>query len=54
MKNVKEKNILGIFRRVTKPQIQGIAKADSVILEGDILVLYGHNDDIHNLLKISR
>lgn len=51
MKNVKEKNILGIFRRVTKPQIQGVAKADSIIMEGDTLVLYGHNDDIQNMLK---
>ncbi|HNW77189.1 MAG TPA: TrkA family potassium uptake protein [Bacteroidales bacterium] len=51
MKDVKEKNILGIFRKVTKHQIQGVATADTVLHEGDIMVLYGHNDDIRKLLR---
>ncbi|MFH2142030.1 MAG: TrkA family potassium uptake protein [Bacteroidota bacterium] len=51
LENVKERNLLGIFRNVSKLQIQGIAKADTVLHENDIMVLYGRNDDIQNLLK---
>jgi len=51
IKNVREKNLIGILRNVSKLQIEGIATADTVLNEGDIMVLYGHNDDIHNLLS---
>lgn len=51
MKNVKERNLLGVFRDISKLQIQGIAKADTILHENDIMVLYGRNDDIRNLLK---
>ncbi|MBN1986426.1 MAG: hypothetical protein JW761_08990, partial [Prolixibacteraceae bacterium] len=51
MKNKKERNLLGIFRKVSKIEIQGIATANTVLQENDIMVLYGHNDNIQNLLK---
>lgn len=51
MKNVKEKTILGVFPGISKHQIQGIAKADTILYENDIMVLYGRNDDIQYLLK---
>lgn len=51
MKNVKERNILGIFRKVTKLQIEGVASAETLLNEGDIMVLYGHNEDIQDLLN---
>jgi trk system potassium uptake protein TrkA len=51
MKNVKERNLLGIFRKVTKLQIEGVASADTLLNEGDIMVLYGHNEDIQDLLN---
>ena len=51
MKKVKERNILGIFRKVSKLQIEGVASADTLLVEGDIMVLYGHNEDIQDLLK---
>lgn len=51
MKDTREKNILGILRKEPKLKIEGIATADTVLNEGDIMVLYGHNDDIKKLLK---
>ena len=51
MKSVKEKNIIGISKNASKLQIQGIAKADTILNEGDIMVLYGNNDDISDLIK---
>lgn len=51
MKDTREKNILGILRKESKLKIEGIATADTVLNEGDIMVLYGHNDDIKKLLK---
>ena len=52
IKNENEKKFLGIFKKTSKFQIQGIAKAETILDEDDILILYGHNDNIHNLLKI--
>ncbi len=51
MKTVKEKNQLDVFRNVPKLKIEGIAKAKTILNEGDIMVLYGHNKDIRNLLN---
>jgi trk system potassium uptake protein TrkA len=51
MKNIKELNLLGVFKRVAKLEIQGIATADTVLKEGDIMVLYGHKDNIDQLLR---
>ena len=51
MKSVKVNNIIGIPDNVTKLEIQGIARADTLLNEGDIMVLYGHNKDIRNLPK---
>jgi Trk K+ transport system NAD-binding subunit len=43
--------LLGVFKRAAKLEIQGIATADTVLKEGDIMVLYGHNDNIDQLLR---
>ena len=51
MKSVKEKNLSGILRNESKLEIQGIAKADTILNEGDIMVLYGNNDAIRDLIK---
>lgn len=51
MKSVKEKNPIGALRSVSKLKIQGIAKAETILNKEDIMVLYGHNDDISKLLK---
>ena len=42
---------LEIFKKTPKLQIEGVAKADTILNEGDIMVLYGHNDDISKLLN---
>jgi trk system potassium uptake protein TrkA len=51
MKSKKETNILGLFRKKTKLEIEGIATAETILYEGDIMVLYGHNEKIQELLK---
>ncbi|MBW6499969.1 MAG: TrkA family potassium uptake protein [Bacteroidales bacterium] len=51
LKNVKERNILGLFRKPAKPVIEGVATAQTMLYEGDVMVLYGHNDRISELLK---
>ena len=51
MKSVVEKNQIGVFRNTPKLQIQGVAKAETILNEGDIMVLYGSNKDIRTLLK---
>ncbi len=51
MKSVREKNKIGVFINAPKLQIQGIAKAETILNEGDIMVLYGNNKDIRSLLK---
>jgi len=52
MKNVKEKNIFGVFSKVAKLKIEGVTTANTLLNEDDIMVLYGHEDDINELLKI--
>jgi trk system potassium uptake protein TrkA len=51
MKNVKERTLFGVFSKVSKLQIEGVATAGTILDEGDIMVLYGHNEDIKDLLK---
>jgi trk system potassium uptake protein TrkA len=51
MKNVKEKGLFGLFKKTSKLHIEGVAKANTQLEEGDVMVIYGHNDDIYNLLK---
>ena len=51
MKSIKEENKIGIIKKSPKFQIEGIAKAETILNEGDIMVLYGTNKDIRSLLK---
>lgn len=51
MKSIKEENKIGIVKKSPKFQIEGIAKAETILNEGDIMVLYGTNKDISSLLK---
>ena len=51
MKNIREANKSGVLKKTSKFQIQGIAKAETILTEGDIMVLYGNNDDINKVLK---
>lgn len=51
MKSIKEENKIGIEKKSPKFQIEGIAKAETILNEGDIMVLYGTNKDIRSLLK---
>jgi trk system potassium uptake protein TrkA len=51
MKNIKERNIIGLFRKVTKLAIEGVATAETLLNEGDVMVLYGHNENLSALLS---
>ena len=51
MKSVKEKGLFGIQRKTSKLHIEGVANAQTHLEAGDVMVLYGHNDDIFKLLK---
>ncbi|APG58903.1 potassium channel family protein [Christiangramia salexigens] len=48
----KEKNDLGT--ETDKTSVQGIARADTKLYKDEIMVLYGHNKDIKNLLDEHR
>lgn len=43
-----QKNALGASKKMTN--VQGIATGDTILRQGDIMVLYGNNKDIKNLL----
>jgi trk system potassium uptake protein TrkA len=49
IKQIKERNLIGIPKKVSK--VQGIATAKTIFSDGDIMVLFGRNDDIQRLLK---
>jgi trk system potassium uptake protein TrkA len=49
IKIVEEKNLIGITKKVSK--IQGVATSQTLLSEGDILVMYGNVHDIERLLK---
>lgn len=51
MKNVKEKGLFGMLKKTSKLHIEGVAKANTLLDSGDVMVMYGHNDDIYDLLK---
>ena len=51
MKSVKEESKIGVVKKSPKFLIEGVAKAETILNEGDIMVLYGTNKDIRNLLK---
>ncbi len=44
-----EKNVLGATRKVS--EVEEVASTSTIVNEGDILVLYGHVDDIKKFLK---
>lgn len=49
IKNTTENNLIGVPRNV--PKIQEVAHGSTILSEGDVMVLYGSNEDIHRLLK---
>lgn len=49
IKTVEEKSLLGVSRKAA--EVQGIATSQTLLSEGDILVLYGDIKDIQKLLK---
>lgn len=44
------KNLLGIFKK--SPNVQGIASPETVLHKDDILILFGNNRDIQQVLKL--
>lgn len=52
MKVTSENNEVGIDKEST--EVQGIARADTVLHKGEIMVIYGHNNDIKSLLDEHR
>ena len=50
IKKVAEKNIFGKVKRVN--EVQGVVTYEAVLESGDILVLYGANEDIRNFIKV--
>ncbi len=46
---VADKNILGKVKRINR--IQGVVTVDTVLQRGDILVIYGENEDIKKFVK---
>jgi trk system potassium uptake protein len=49
---MEEKNLLGISRKVTR--VKGVATSETVLNKGEIMVIYGHINDIERLLKEHR
>ena len=49
MRLVKEKNMIGIPKIVKKRS--GTATASNVLNEGDVMVLYGHNKNLQNIME---
>jgi len=52
LKSKQERNFLGIFRKSPKLEIQGIASASTILFKGDVMVLYGHNDNIRKVVNL--
>lgn len=50
IKKIAEKNIFGKVKRVN--EVQGVVNYEAVLESGDILVLYGANEDIRNYIKV--
>lgn len=51
IKNRKDKSLLGVFKKSAALAIEGVAVASTLLNEGDIMVLYGHNNNIRKLLE---
>lgn len=49
IKMATEQNLIGASREVG--HVQGVASAKTVLIKGDVMVMYGHNRDIKKLLK---
>ena len=49
IKEITEKNIIGISRKVSN--VQGVVNAKTMLEKDDIMVLYGKDDDIQQLLQ---
>lgn len=47
--NVSKRNILGIQRNIQ--EVKGVAHADTILNEGELMVLYGHVKDIERFLE---
>jgi len=50
IKKVAEKNIFGKVKRVN--EVQGVVNYEAVLESGDILVLYGENEDIKKFIRL--
>lgn len=51
MKEKTARNLLGLYRKVSRLEIEGVANADTLIEKDDIMVLYGENSNIKRLLE---
>jgi hypothetical protein len=40
-----------MLKKTSRLHIEGVAKASTKLDEGDVMVIYGHNNDIYALLK---
>jgi len=49
IKKEEKKNLIGIDREIN--QVQGVASPKTVLEKDDIMVIYGHNQDIKKILK---
>jgi trk system potassium uptake protein TrkA len=48
---IQESTFMGLIKTNTKMHIEGVASANTVLNQGDIMVIFGHNDNIYKLLK---
>lgn len=51
MRNTKEKKLLGLLKKSSQPEIQGIATTKTILQEDEIMVLYGDNKSIQHIVK---
>jgi trk system potassium uptake protein TrkA len=45
----RKESIIGVNKTIKK--VQGVSSPDTVLQKGEIMVIYGHNSDIKNLLR---
>ncbi|MBM3419369.1 MAG: TrkA family potassium uptake protein [Bacteroidetes bacterium] len=48
----RKESFIGINKTVK--QVQGVSSPDTVLQKGEIMVIYGHNSDIKNLLRLEQ
>jgi trk system potassium uptake protein TrkA len=46
----KEENLIGLMRNISK--INGIANSNTKLIEDELLLVYGNNDDVQDFLKL--